>query len=89
LENQPIAEGNWSRLAQEYENKTNSGDIIAVAEVVRDLYRPAIDAGQSYGERQLYSVALDRLAREVALVHDIADDQAITELESLVIGRRT
>jgi CarD family transcriptional regulator, regulator of rRNA transcription len=47
--------GNWSRLAQEFESKINSGDIIAVAEVIRDLYRPAVGSSQNYSERQLYS----------------------------------
>src|SRR5262249_10194914 len=54
--------GHWSRLAQEYEAKIKSGDIIAIAEVMRDLYRPAVNPGQSYNERQLYEAALDRLA---------------------------
>ena len=76
--------GNWSRLAQEYESKINSGNIIAVAEVVRDLYRPAV--GQSYSERQLYTAALDRLAGELALVEHITEEEAVLELESLVIA---
>ena len=76
--------GNWPRLAQEYESKINSGNIIAVAEVVRDLYRPAV--GQSYSERQLYTAALDRLAGELALVEHITEDEAVLELESLVIA---
>ena len=68
--NQPrhIAEGNWFRRAQEHEFKINSGDIIAIAEVMRDLYRPFANPGQNYSERQLYAAALDRLAREVAIV---------------------
>ena len=78
--------GNWSRLAQEYESKINSGDIIAVAEVMRDLYRPAVGYGQSYSERQLYTAALDRLAGEVALVEHITEEEAVLELESLVIA---
>jgi CarD family transcriptional regulator len=81
-----VAKGNWSQLAQEYDAKINSGDIIAVAEVMRDLYRPAVDAGQSYGERQLYAAALERLAREVAIVQHITEEDAVTELESLVIS---
>jgi CarD family transcriptional regulator len=82
------ARGNWSRLAQEYEGKINSGEIIAIAEVVRDLYRPAVGYGQSYSERHLYAVALDRLAREVATVRHITEEEAVNELESLVIARR-
>jgi CarD family transcriptional regulator len=73
---------NWSRLAQEYGNKINSGDIVALAEVMRDLYRP----GQSYSERQLYETALDRLAEEVAVVQQIPKEQAVRELESSVIA---
>jgi CarD family transcriptional regulator, regulator of rRNA transcription len=78
------ARGNWSRLAQEYQSKINSGDIIAIAEVMRDLYRPAINYGQSYSERQLYTSALDRLSGEVALVDSITEEEAVRELESLV-----
>ena len=58
----------WSRRAQEYEAKINSGDIVAIAEVVRDLYRSETQPEQSYSERQLYEAALDRLSREVAAV---------------------
>ena len=80
------ARGNWSRLVQEYEGKINSGGIIAIAEVTRDLYRPAINYGQSYSERQLYAAALDRLAGEVALVEHITEEEAARELESIVIA---
>ena len=72
----------WSRRAQEYEAKINSGDIISIAEVVRDLYRSADQPEQSYSERQLYESALDRMAREVAAVENIDADAAITKLES-------
>jgi len=85
------ARGNWPRLAQEYESRINSGDIIAIATAMRDLYRPVGNPEQSYSERQLYAAALDRLASEVALVQGISEKQAISELESLVIagaGRR-
>lgn len=78
------ARGNWSRLAQEYEAKINSGDIIAIAEVMRDLYRPAVNSGQSYSERQLYTLALDRLSAEVALLNGITEEEAVKKLESLV-----
>ncbi len=76
--------GTWSRLAQEYEGKINSGDIVAVAGVVRDLCRPGGDSGQSFSERQLYASALDRLSGEVALVDGISEEQAAKELEGLV-----
>jgi CarD family transcriptional regulator len=58
----------WSRRAQEYEAKINSGDINAIAEVVRDLYRSDAQPEQSYSERQLYEAALDRILREIAAV---------------------
>jgi CarD family transcriptional regulator len=80
------ARGNWSRLAQEYESKINSGDIIAIAEVIRDLYRPGVNAGQSYSERQLYTSALDRLAGEVALVYGITEEEVVKELESSIMA---
>ena len=65
----------WSRRAQEYEAKINSGDLIAVAEVVRDLYRSDAQPEQSYSERQLYEAALDRLAREIAAVQKLTDSE--------------
>jgi CarD family transcriptional regulator len=71
----------WSRRAQEYDAKINSGDIMAVAEVVRDLYRSERQPEQSYSERQLFEQALDRMAREIAAVRKMDDDQAIKELE--------
>ena len=58
----------WSRRAQEYEQKINSGDLMSIAEVVRDLHRNDDQREQSYSERQLYESALDRLTREVAAV---------------------
>ena len=66
----------WSRRAQEYEAKINSGDIVAIAEVVRDLYRSETQPEQSYSERQLYEAALDRLSREVAAVQRITETEA-------------
>ncbi len=67
----------WSRRAQEYEAKINSGDLVAIAEVVRDLYRSDAQPEQSYSERQLYEAALDRLARELAAVHKLTDSEAL------------
>ena len=72
----------WSRRAQEYEAKINSGDLIAIAEVVRDLYRADSQPEQSYSERQLYEAALDRMAREVAAVNRISETEAIRQIES-------
>ena len=68
----------WSRRAQEYEQKINSGDLIAIAEVVRDLHRNDDQREQSYSERQLYEAALERLTREVAAV-DNGDEAAATK----------
>jgi len=67
----------WSRRAQEYEAKINSGDLISIAEVVRDLYRAESQPEQSYSERQLYESALDRMAREVAAIEKIDRDAAV------------
>jgi CarD family transcriptional regulator len=82
----------WSRRAQEYESKINSGDLIAIAEVVRDLYRSESQPEQSYSERQLYEAALDRMAREIAAVEKLDERgavQRITEvLSKSAKGRR-
>jgi CarD family transcriptional regulator, regulator of rRNA transcription len=72
----------WSRRAQEYEAKINSGDIVAIAEVVRDLYRSETQPEQSYSERQLYEAAVDRLSREIAAVQRVTETEAIKEIEA-------
>src|ERR687891_1181005 len=72
----------WSRRAQEYEAKINSGDIVAIAEVVRDLFRSESQPEQSYSERQLYEAALDRLSREISAVERITETEAIKEIEA-------
>jgi CarD family transcriptional regulator len=72
----------WSRRAQEYEAKINSGDIVAIAEVVRDLYRSETQPEQSYSERQLYEAALDRLSREIAAVQHVTETEAVKEIEA-------
>ena len=72
----------WSRRAQEYEAKINAGDIVAIAEVVRDLYRSESQPEQSYSERQLYEAALDRLSREIAVVQHSTETEAVKEIES-------
>jgi CarD family transcriptional regulator len=72
----------WSRRAQEYEAKINSGDIVAIAEVVRDLFRSDTQPEQSYSERQLYEAALDRLSREISAVHRITETEAVKEIEA-------
>jgi CarD family transcriptional regulator len=70
----------WSRRAQEYENKINSGNPVAVAEVVRDLYRNENIAEQSYSERQIYEQALERLASEVAVFDNTSIEEANKKL---------
>jgi CarD family transcriptional regulator len=70
----------WSRRAQEYEAKINSGDLITIAEVVRDLYRSDSQPEQSYSERQLYEAALDRMAREIAAAQDVDESIAIQKV---------
>ncbi len=71
----------WSRRAQEYEAKINSGDIVFIAEVVRDLFRSENQPEQSYSERQLYEAALDRMAREISAVNKISSTEAVAEIE--------
>src|SRR3981081_2218101 len=79
----------WSRRAQEYEAKINSGDIVAIAEVVRDLFRSDTQPEQSYSERQLYEAALDRLSREISAVQRITETKAIKEIDDpLAKGQR-
>ncbi|WP_298727523.1 CarD family transcriptional regulator [uncultured Ferrovibrio sp.] len=74
----------WSRRAQEYEAKINSGDPVSIAEVVRDLHRNAGQPDQSYSERQIYESALDRLMRELAAVERIDEETATKKLEKIL-----
>ena len=74
----------WSRRAQEYEAKINSGDAVSIAEVVRDLHRSANQPDQSYSERQIYEAALERLARELAAVEKIDEESATDRLEKVL-----
>jgi CarD family transcriptional regulator len=77
----------WSRRAQEYEQKINSGDLISIAEVVRDLHRKDDQREQSYSERQLYEAALERLTREIAAVDRADEDAAQTKIEEVLSSR--
>ena len=77
----------WSRRAQEYEQKINSGDLIAIAEVVRDLHRTDDQREQSYSERQLYEAALERLTREVAAVSGTAEGDAQRQVDDVLMSR--
>jgi CarD family transcriptional regulator len=71
----------WSRRAQEYEAKINSGDLIAISEVVRDLYRSDDQPEQSYSERQLFEQAMDRMSREIASVNRLTLTEAVQLIE--------
>ena len=75
----------WSRRAQEYEAKINSGDLISIAEVVRDLHRADNQPEQSYSERQLYESALDRMAREVAAIERVDKDGAVAMITKSLV----
>ncbi|MEO0486873.1 MAG: CarD family transcriptional regulator [Pseudomonadota bacterium] len=77
----------WSRRAQEYEQKINSGDLIAIAEVVRDLHRNDEQREQSYSERQLYEAALERLTREIAAVNGAEEAMAAEEVGAVLSSR--
>ncbi len=77
----------WSRRAQEYEQKINSGDLIAIAEVVRDLHRTDDQREQSYSERQLYEAALERLTREVAAVSGSDELAAQKQVDDVLVSR--
>ena len=74
----------WSRRAQEYETKINSGNLVSIAEVVRDLYRKDDQGEQSYSERQMYQAALERLAREFAAIEEIDQETAAVRLEDMM-----
>ena len=78
----------WSRRAQEYEQKINSGDLIAIAEVVRDLHRNDEQREQSYSERQLYEQALERLTRELAAAAGEAEEVAGNKIETTLMSRK-
>ena len=77
----------WSRRAQEYEQKINSGDLISIAEVVRDLHRTDDQREQSYSERQLYEAALERLTREVAAVSGDEEGAAQQKVDAVLLSR--
>jgi CarD family transcriptional regulator len=77
----------WSRRAQEYEQKINSGDLLAIAEVVRDLHRTDDQREQSYSERQLYEAALERLTREVAAVSGLDEANAQKQVGDVLVAR--
>mgnify|MGYP001472384061 CR=1 FL=1 len=77
----------WSRRAQEYEAKIFSGDPVKIAEVVRDLFRKNTQADQSYSERQMFQIAIERLAREVAAVEKTDYFQSTEKIEQILIKK--
>ena len=77
----------WSRRAQEYDQKINSGDLISISEVVRDLHRNDEQREQSYSERQLYEAALERLSREVAVVDGTEEKVALNKIDTVLENR--
>ena len=83
----------WSRRAQEFDQKINSGDLVAISEVVRDLFRAETQPEQSYSERQLYEAALDRMAREIAVIESLDERSAVQRITDVLLksarGRRT
>ena len=74
----------WSRRAQEYENKINSGDLVQISEVVRDLFRAETQPEQSYSERQLFEAALDRMSREIAAVEKLDERGAVQKITEVL-----
>jgi CarD family transcriptional regulator len=77
----------WSRRAQDYEQKINSGELIQIAEVVRDLHRNDEQREQSYSERQLYEAALERLTREIAAVDGVGEKKAQEKVDKVLDGK--
>ena len=78
----------WSRRAQEYEAKINSGDLVSIAEVVRDLHRAEDQPEQSYSERQIYEAAIGRLARELAALEGTDEDEAQEKIEGVLVKKQ-
>ena len=74
----------WSRRAAEYEMKINSGSLVSIAEVVRDLYKKEDQGEQSYSERQMYQSALERLASEFAAIENVGKNEAVEKLEKII-----
>jgi len=74
----------WSRRAQEYETKINSGDLVSISEVVRDLYRAETQPEQSYSERQLFEAALDRMSREIAAIEKLDERGAVQKITEVL-----
>ncbi|KAF8818300.1 CarD family transcriptional regulator [Rickettsia endosymbiont of Cardiosporidium cionae] len=73
----------WSRRAQEYESKINSGDLLSIAEVVRDLYKN-VESDCSYSERSIYEIAINRLASEISILENSPEQEIILKLTELL-----
>jgi CarD family transcriptional regulator len=74
----------WSKRAQEYETKINSGDPVAIAEVLRDLYKEGGETMQSFSERQIFQHAMGKLAKEISILEEIAEEEAVKKLEDIL-----
>ena len=79
----------WSKRSAEYVAKIGSGDPVAVADVIRDLYKDPAIATQTYSERQLYEKAMNRLAPEYAIVHNIPEAEALAKIEAFLAGKES
>ena len=74
----------WSRRAQEYEEKINSGDPVSLAQVIRELYKGTGEATLSFGEKQVYQLAMERLAKEISIIENIEETEAVRKLEGVL-----
>lgn len=79
----------WSKRSAEYTAKIGSGDPVALAEVIRELYKDPAIATQTYSERQLYEKAMNRLAPEYAVIYDIPETEALAKIESFLCGKES
>jgi CarD family transcriptional regulator len=76
----------WSRRAQEYETKINSGSVCSLADVIRELHSCQVAGDQSYSERQIYKIAMDRFIKELSIVEDIAEDEAFDKVRNILLS---
>jgi CarD family transcriptional regulator len=79
-----IAKGMWSKRAQEYEAKINSGNVVSIAEVLRDLYRNVEDPNRSYSERVIYESALERFINEFSAANQVDKEEASTKVKEIL-----
>ena len=76
----------WSRRAQEYETKINSGNLISIAEVLRELHKANKETDQSYSERQIYQSALERFIREISIVEQLDEQETLLQVENILLN---